>query len=111
MDVFGKISRWTPAENCQYPGFAVLFQPVARSGSIARTGLIPPKFGSAIAPHSPLASGLIRSQSGEKLRLVSFHDRVVDVESRPAGVSPTMMGARIAVSGMYLPRLTCSAVL
>ncbi len=40
-----------------------------------------PKLALAIAPHSPLAAGLSRSHSGTKLRLASFHDRVVCVMS------------------------------
>ena len=43
-----------------------------------------PKFALASAPHSPLAAGSSRSQSGMKFRLLSAHDRVVLVNTGTA---------------------------
>src|SRR6186997_951071 len=84
------------------------------SGSTARPDTDLPKFGSAIAPHSPLADVVTKSQSGTKLRLASFHDRVVVVTSRCAGAIPPVMTDSPPepryVPATYLPRAAFSDI-
>src|SRR5437867_2383929 len=84
--------------------------------------LLVPKFWFAHAPHSRLAAGFKRLQSGTRFplrgspagkKLVSFHDRVVLVARRTTGLSsysPPPPGP-FATNCVYLPRLTFTAVL
>src|SRR5205085_9653638 len=69
-----------------------------------------PNAGFAIAPHSPLASALIRLQSGMKLRLASFHERVVLVTSVLSGLGSAASGEPAASFCRYRLRLIFSAV-
>jgi hypothetical protein len=71
--------------NCQL--YWRLFHPVITSGSTPVAPWVLPKLGFAIAPHSPFAARLSRSQSGTKFRLASFHDRVVLTTRRSTGDS------------------------
>ncbi len=70
-----------------------------------------PKAGLSIAPHSPFAAGFIRTQSGTKLRLASFHVRLVlaTIELEGARSRPNAPPTACAVK--YLFRLAFSAVL
>ena len=70
-------------------------------------GLRPPKVVSEIAPHSPLATGFVRSQSGMKLRLASVQVRVTlvgEVQHRVDRSSDCLARTK-------RPRLTLIAVL
>src|SRR5687768_14715308 len=97
-----------PAENSQ---FAMrLPQPWSRSGSYVAPGREVPKAAFAIAPHSPLAVGLRRLQSGAKLRLASAQDRVVAVTSVLSGLGSTASGEPAASFCRYRFRLTLIAV-
>src|SRR5258705_2542610 len=69
-----------------------------------------PNAGFAIAPHSPLASGLTRLQSGTKLRFASAHERVVLVTSVLSGLGSAASGEPAASFCRYLFRLTFTAV-
>src|SRR6185436_6853428 len=102
-----------PTEPCQLYGRFP--QPFRRSGSIVVPALVVPKLGSAIAPHSPFATGLSRSHCGTKSRFASFHDRVVLVTRRAPGaiswVTATRSPDPSATCFRYLLKLALSAVL
>src|SRR5688572_14862436 len=96
------ISRWMPTSNVQLYGRTP--QPWVISGSrrVSTTGF--PKFALLHGPHSPLAVPLRRSQSGTKLRLASFHDRLVVVAIRfPTAESPPSTELCDPCVIMYLP--------
>src|SRR5262245_33483705 len=104
----------TPAENCQL--YIRLPQPLRISGSYVLPGRRLPKSVLLSGPHSPLVTKFRRSQSGRKLPLASFHDRVALVTTRCAGFSPSpkMTFAslpRSAWPATYLPKEPFSAVL
>src|SRR5262245_39191933 len=69
-----------------------------------------PKLRLENAPHSPLASGFTRSQSGVKLRFASFHARVTEPVMRMSGLrrSPSRP---ISFAVGYLPSVNLTAVL
>src|SRR5690348_9022928 len=60
--------------------------PWRMSGSADVLSVVLPKLASDMAPHSPLAMGLVRSQSGLKSRFASAHDRVTVPASRLTGL-------------------------
>src|SRR3990172_4684284 len=74
-DTRGTTSCCTLAENSQLA--SRLPHPVSRSLSKVAAGTVVPKLALAIAPHSPLRTGLVRAQSGTKFRLLSVQLRVV----------------------------------
>ena len=69
-----------------------------------------PKFALLLGPHSPFSAGLVRSQSGMKLLLLSVQARVVVV----LVVVPIGLTARARLTpslSRYLPTLNLIAVL
>src|SRR5438046_1569105 len=79
------------------------------SGSKVAPGAAVPKFAFAMAPHSPLAAGLVMTQSGTKFLLASAHERVVVTTIRLTGLRPAAMP--VAESPCtYLLRVAFSAV-
>src|SRR5439155_8045785 len=76
-------SRCTPAESCQLK--SRFPHPCSVSGSYFTLIRAVPKSGLSIGPHSPLSNGLVRTQSGTKLRFKSRHARFVVLTRRDAG--------------------------
>src|SRR3989454_12285491 len=83
--------------------------PFSRFGShvVVATGL--PKLIFEIAPHSPLATGLARSQFATKSRFVSVHWRVTLRTTVAEGPAADAMSAPTAAR--YLPNDAFNAVL
>src|SRR5262245_32226532 len=75
IDTPGSTSCCTDVENSQLK--KRLPHPRNRSSSNCSIGTVPPKVWFAKGPHSPLAPGAVRLQSGTKSRSVSVHARVV----------------------------------
>src|SRR5262245_27371203 len=88
-------------------------QPLTTSGSycVAPAVVDEPKFWLAIAPHSPLAPGSVRLQSGTKSRLPSVHARVVMLTRRLIGLWGRPNSPVLPWPATYLLRLTFIAVL
>src|SRR5436853_466173 len=79
-------------------------------GSIVVLYTFLPKFRFEYTPHSPLASGLSRSQFGTKSRFTSVHERDTDVARRIVGFNSSPKKPPSVVA-MYLPSVIFSAVL
>src|SRR5687768_12597340 len=85
-------------------------QPEMMLGSYVLSTMFFPKLALEYAPHSPFATGLSWSQSGTKLRLASFQDRLVDDAMRLALFSPSPY-TPVSWASRYLPAVNLTAVL
>src|SRR5262245_21504299 len=98
----------TPAENSQ---LTMRFpKPRSKSGSYCSAGRVEPNVPGDVGPHSPFAIGLVNSQSGTKLVLLSLHDRVAELTSAFTGfgLDPSVFSVW---PSRYLLKVTLMAVL
>src|SRR4051812_47826436 len=95
-------------------------QPLSRPGSMfAPTNWLEPNSTLLMPPHSPLAAGLVSTQSGVKLLFASAHVRVTLGLPNAAAAPPGMRSDGLALDARlptlapwrYLPALAFSAVL
>src|SRR4051812_16867427 len=94
----GESCCWTPVENSQFQGR--LFQPFSVAGSCCVSGIALPNVGVSHPPHSPLATGVRRLQSGVLLPFLSVTLIAVAV----ANADPGFSNAAVAIVSPATPR-------
>src|SRR5262252_4361432 len=116
-EVRGRICCCTPMPNCQSDGRTP--QPLSTAGSMLVSPAVLPNPDDDHGPHSPLAAGFIRLQSGRKFPFESVHVRLTVVwkfgPMRP--LRPSIAGLEIVwfcwlfAPCRYFPRFTRTDVL
>src|SRR4051812_7393317 len=94
----GEICCWMPVENSQFHGR--LFQPFSVAASCCVNGIALPNDGVSQPPHSPLATGLRRLQSGVLLPFLS----VTLIAVLVANEAPGLSRAAVAIVSPATPR-------